>query len=120
MEHRCGQRTPVNLLVRLTGLADVIGMGRLRNVSASGAFLQTSLELPLLSTVRIELIGRTRHASSYLAGRAYVARKEAGGVGIERIHACFAVKAASVREDELQEARTEGVHMLGIIGRVQQ
>lgn len=83
MEHRCGQRTPVNLLVRLTGLADVIGMGRLRNVSASGAFLQTSLELPLLSTVRIELIGRTRHASSYLAGRAYVARKEAGGVGIE-------------------------------------
>jgi len=83
MEHRCGQRTPVNLLVRWTGLADVIGMGRLRNVSASGAFLQTSLELPLLSTVRIELIGRTRHASSYLAGRAYVVRKEAGGVGIE-------------------------------------
>ena len=83
MEHRCGQRTPVNLLVRLTGLADVIGMGRLRNVSASGAFLQTSLELPLLSTVRIELIGRNRHARSYLAGCAYVVRKEVGGVGIE-------------------------------------
>jgi hypothetical protein len=83
MEHRCGQRTSVNLAVRLTGFGDAIGMGRLRNVSSTGAFLQTDLELPLLCSVRIELIGSARRTSSYCEGRGYVVWKTAGGVGIE-------------------------------------
>jgi hypothetical protein len=83
MEHRCGQRTSVNLAVRLTGPGDAIGTGRLRNVSSTGACLQTDLDLPLLSSVRIELIGGARRASSYCEGRGYVVRKSAEGVGIE-------------------------------------
>ena len=83
MEHRCGQRTSVNLAVRLTGPGDAIGTGRRRNVSSTGACLQTDLDLPLLSSVRIELIGGARRASSYCEGRRYVVRKSAEGVGIE-------------------------------------
>jgi|KBSMisStaDraftv2_1062788.scaffolds.fasta_scaffold127341_2 hypothetical protein len=83
MEHRCGQRASVNLVVRLTGQADAIGTGRLRDVSSTGAFLQTDLELPLLCSVRIELIGSAQRASSYCEGSGYVVRKAAGGVGIE-------------------------------------
>jgi hypothetical protein len=83
MEHRCGQRTSVNLAVRLTGFGDAIGLGRLCNFSSTGAFLQTDLELPLLCAVRIELIGSARRASSYCEDRGYVVRKADGGVGIE-------------------------------------
>ena len=83
MEHRWGQRTSVDLVVSLTGLPGAIGLGRLRDVSTTGAFLQTNLELPLLSPVQIELIGGPSPASYSCEGRGYVVRRVLGGVGIE-------------------------------------
>jgi hypothetical protein len=58
-------------------------MGQLCNVSATGAFVQTKLELPLLSPVRVERISGPSPTSYPCAGRAYVVRQVSAGVGIE-------------------------------------
>ena len=83
MEHRWGQRVPVGMRVRLSCLPYAIGSGWLRDVSVSGAFIETNLRLPLLASVHVEVelpgCGRaTRHS---VAG--HVARQAEDGVGIE-------------------------------------
>lgn len=83
MEHRWGERTSVNLTVRLTGLPGAIGMGRLRDVSLSGAFVETELNLLPLSPVHIERIAGICPTSHHCEGRAYVVRRISAGVGIE-------------------------------------
>jgi PilZ domain-containing protein len=83
MEHRWGQRVSADVMVRLIGAPGAIGTGRLRNVSATGAFVQTNLDLPLLTTVRVEWIAGPPPAGHPCAGRAYVVRQVAAGVGIE-------------------------------------
>ena len=83
MEHRWGQRTAVDLVVSLRGFSGTSGMGRLRDVSATGAFLQTNLELPLLAPMRIDLLEGIPPACHCCEGRAYVVRKAAAGFGIE-------------------------------------
>lgn len=93
MEHRWGQRTSVDLIVSLRGLPGAIGVGRLRDVSTSGAFLQTNLDLPLLSQLYVELVGNSSPLACSCEGRAFVVRKAFGGVGIE----WFAPGAATVR-----------------------
>ena len=54
MEHRWGQRVSADVIVRLIGAPGAIGTGRLCNVSATGAFVETNLHLPLLTPVRVE------------------------------------------------------------------
>jgi hypothetical protein len=83
MEHRWGQRVSADVIVRLIGSPGAIGTGRLRNVSATGAFVQTSLDLPPLTPVRVEWVEGPLPASHRCAGRAYVVRQVAAGVGIE-------------------------------------
>lgn len=83
MEHRWGQRRSVDLAVSVTALPGAIGMGRLRDVSASGAFIATQLDLPLFSLVQIELPGGAASVGAACEGHAYVVRKSPGGIGIE-------------------------------------
>ena len=83
MEHRWGQRVPADVIVRLIGAPGAIGTGRLRNVSATGAFVHTNLDLPPLTPVRVELIAGPPPKGYPCAGRAYVVRQVAAGVGIE-------------------------------------
>jgi hypothetical protein len=83
MEHRWGQRRLADLVVRLIGSPGAIGIGRLRDVSASGAFVQTKLDLPLLSVLRVELVAGRLPANHPCTGRAYVVRQDSAGVGIE-------------------------------------
>ena len=54
MEHRCGERTPVDIDVRLIRALGAIGVGRMLDVSATGAFIHTLIELPVLTPVDIE------------------------------------------------------------------
>ena len=89
MEHRWGQRTSVDVVVRLIGSPGAIGMGRLLNVSATGAFVQTELQLPPLTPVRVESIAGPLPASHPCAGRAYVVRQVSTGVGIEWVAVAF-------------------------------
>jgi hypothetical protein len=93
MEHRWGRRTSVDVVVRLIGSPGAIGTGRLLNVSATGAFVQTKLHLPLFTPVRVEPIAGPLLVSHPCAGRAYVVRQVSAGVGIE----WFAVATDPVR-----------------------
>ena len=53
MEHRWGQRTAVNIPVRLTCQTYGAGEGRITDISLSGARIQTELELPPLALVNV-------------------------------------------------------------------
>jgi hypothetical protein len=54
MEHRWGQRIVTNVPVSLVGAPAAIGVGRILNVSTTGALVRTRLPLPLLSVVCLE------------------------------------------------------------------
>jgi hypothetical protein len=82
MEHRWGQRRSCRARVRVSAGAGVAATVRVRNVSISGAFLETTLRLPLFSQVDIAVLrgdGST-HGVEFAAS---VVRAEPGGIGIE-------------------------------------
>ena len=80
MEHRWGQRVSVNRRIRLACRPYAIGSGWLRDVSTSGAYLETKLRLPLLAQVAVELeplADGVQHLT------ACVVRSDDKGLGIE-------------------------------------
>ena len=80
MEHRFGQRLRCGTAVQLSAGAGLAGPGRLVNVSLSGAYLETPLDLPLFATVEISKAVDRDGAVNRLAS---VVRKDRGGVGVE-------------------------------------
>jgi hypothetical protein len=82
MEHRWGMRRPCRARVCISAGAGIAGTGRLRNVSMSGAFLETALPLPLSSQVEVAVLrdDGSRHVVEFTAT---VVRAEPGGVGLE-------------------------------------
>lgn len=80
MEHRFGRRFRCGTTVRLSAGGAVTGRGRLANVSLSGAYLETALELPLFATVEI---AKDVERGKGVALLASVVRKDRGGVGVE-------------------------------------
>jgi hypothetical protein len=83
MEHRWGQRRSTNVSVRFITMPSTTGTGRLVNISPTGAFMETNLNLRLLSLVYLELAEQP--TSSGLSGRlaATVVRRDPTGVGLE-------------------------------------
>lgn len=81
MEHRWGQRKPCRASVSVAAGAGVIGTARVRDVSISGAFLETALPLPLFSQIAIAVL--RDDATRTLEFMASVVRAEPDGVGIE-------------------------------------
>jgi hypothetical protein len=55
MEHRWGQRVTLELPVRLGLGGRTLARGTLRSVSISGAFIETSLELPIFTNLVVVL-----------------------------------------------------------------
>lgn len=82
MEHRWGQRRPCRARVGISAGAGITGTARVRDVSISGAFLETALRLPLFSQVAIAVLhdDGAKHALEFTAA---VTRTEPDGVGIE-------------------------------------
>jgi len=80
MEHRFGQRFRCGSAVRVSSGSSLTGRGRLVNVSLSGAFLETALDLPLLATISIARDGNCPRDVELLAS---VVRKDSRGVGVE-------------------------------------
>lgn len=83
MEHRWGQRQSTDVLVRFVNLPATIGMGRLLNISVTGAYMETTMQLRRLSLVYLEPA-----ASISCHGRlgriaASVVRLDETGVGLE-------------------------------------
>lgn len=84
MEHRWGQRINLDLGARLKCLPASLGFGRLRDVSLSGAFLETSLELQVCSRVDVTIewvASNGWRVREVLQG--HVVRVDHDGVGIE-------------------------------------
>ena len=107
MEHRWGERLKVELPVRIwTGYGSV-GAGQVVDLSVSGAFIATRLQVPLLSPVNVvfrarRYNGRLRESPVYVA---HVVRREANGFGIEWFD--FATEdVIAVTHPEATSART--------------
>jgi hypothetical protein len=81
MEHRWGNRISVDQPVRINS-AGLSGTGTLRNLSVSGAFIETSLPLSTLAMVRVS-IPRSPRARARADARGFVVRRERDGIGIE-------------------------------------
>lgn len=82
MEHRWGNRRRCRARACISAGVGIAGRGRLRNISMSGAFLETSLPLPLYSQVAVAMLREddSKHLVEFMAT---VVRTEPGGVGIE-------------------------------------
>jgi hypothetical protein len=82
MEHRWGQRKPVQQRVRVLTAGGIAAQGHIANVSISGAFVRTPLPARILSIVRIMFVADSR---SHIAATvtAQVVRKTAEGLGLE-------------------------------------
>ena len=82
MEHRWGQRLPCRAQVRLSAGDEIYGAGHVRNVSSSGAFIETTLEVPLNARVDLVVLGNESaiHAVDITAS---VVRVERNGIAVE-------------------------------------
>jgi hypothetical protein len=99
MEHRWGERVNVDLPIRLELAGELLGQGRLRNASISGAFIATASKLPVLAAVDV-VLQIPAVPGGRLALPASVVRRDEGGVGIEwRDMACESVVALLRRAD---------------------
>jgi hypothetical protein len=83
MEHRWGERIPVDFPVRVTALRFSVRDGRLSNLSVSGALVTAELEARVLSRIQIALVLPlwAKHESPII--EAYVTRKHRNEFGIE-------------------------------------
>ena len=82
MEHRCGTRYKVDLAVYARAHAGVVSsVGRLRNVSLSGGFLETALPAQPLAHISLRLIDAEGQLGPRLEGQ--VIRRDSNGLGIE-------------------------------------
>ncbi len=83
MDHRWGQRVAVDLAVQLLCHPRTIAVGRLMNVSVSGAFVRTGIVPALLAPVRILGFLSEHEGVRREAIEGYVVRRERGGFAIE-------------------------------------
>jgi hypothetical protein len=83
MEHRWGQRFPVELAVRLHSGSTTILKSRLANASVSGALIDTDVRLPVFSHVVLEFDVARRSGVVGQRVPAYVVRHAPGGLGLE-------------------------------------
>lgn len=82
MEHRWGPRRPCRARVCVSAGGGITGIGRLRDVSMSGAFLETALPLPIFAQLAVAVL-RDDGATHQLEFSAVVVRHDQNGVGIE-------------------------------------
>ena len=82
MEHRWGQRMPCRARVQISGGPGLSGAGRVRDISSSGAFIETSLDLPLYGRVKLVVLGNESATRAVELG-ASVMRVARDGVGVE-------------------------------------
>jgi hypothetical protein len=82
MEHRWGQRMTCRAHVRLSAGGEVTGTGRVRDVSSSGAFIETSTEVPVYARIALWVLGN-ESATHAIEINASVVRVTRDGIGVE-------------------------------------
>jgi len=83
MEHRWGQRVPLELPIRLDVGGRPMGSGILRNASISGAFIETALEVPLFTNLAVVFRGSSGSKPGDCRLAACVVRSVLAGFGVE-------------------------------------
>jgi hypothetical protein len=83
MEHRWGLRRTLDVGVKLYVRPRLPGFGRLRNASSSGAYVATSIKLPIMTRVHVALGWDNFQRGGRHRIAAYVVRSDAAGIGIE-------------------------------------
>ncbi|HVW69395.1 MAG TPA: hypothetical protein VHB68_10500 [Steroidobacteraceae bacterium] len=83
MEHRCGTRTALNVTVRLRLESGAVFLGHLTSTSLSGAFVETSVLLPIRGVVQVEFASVHGWESPPKPISAFVVRDDDNGVGLE-------------------------------------
>ncbi len=83
MEHRFGQRVSTQLRVALEVSPDGINTGRLRNLSVSGAFVQTTLLPGTMGRVRVYFDEQHSRGSLKFGLDAYLVRSTPEVLGLE-------------------------------------
>ena len=122
-EYRWGDRVPVDIPVQLIGPARTVVTGRLINFSVCGAFIETELDVPVMTniTVMIRDGGCVPMRPRALAG--YVVRHAQGGVALGwlklapvttahviSIHQSLRPRAAPYTTDPAGAADAAGAH----------
>lgn len=85
LEHRWGLRIPCCATARISAGVGISGFGRMRDVSISGAFIETTLDLPPF--VPIEIAVQRKDGHEAVSQRAWVVRRDTRGIGIEWVDA---------------------------------
>lgn len=84
MEHRWGRRSQIEIETRLfSGQRCRLGIGRILNISTSGAFVEINFALPLLACIQLEIETAVHGGVSALCVPAYVVRKTKNRIGVE-------------------------------------
>ena len=81
-EHRWGDRVPVDIAVQLIGSSRAFGKGRLKDLSISGALVETDFTAPVLANVTLMILDTQRSPRRPRAIHAYVVRQCDGTIGI--------------------------------------
>jgi hypothetical protein len=83
MEHRWGSRIAVDIVVRISARPSTIGVGRILNLSLSGAWIRAHLNLSVLSRVMVVLDSTPARKHEAPSIGAYVTRTSRDGFGVE-------------------------------------
>jgi hypothetical protein len=81
-DHRWGRRKVTDAAVRFMALPGMLGVGRVTNVSVTGAFMETGVALPFATLVHLESIETAADAMRKRLS-ANVVRCTEHGVGLE-------------------------------------
>jgi hypothetical protein len=101
MEHRLGQRFVVDIPIRLT--LPLLGevQGRLTNLSLSGAFISTQMNVRVMSRLQVFIEIPADGSEDAVSIAAHVIRKTDHGVGVEWYDFAPAAVAALLRDPTL-------------------
>ncbi len=80
MEHRWGKRHAIDLPVSFTLQSGRRGVGRVLNISTTGAYVQTEIPLRILTLIELFIEGGVPRGARF---RGCVMRRDQGGVGLE-------------------------------------
>lgn len=110
MEHRWGERVRLSAPVRVIAHSFSARAGRLINLSVSGGFIKTDVELRLLSRIQVALDLPVRARSDALLLAGYISRKSPDGIGIEWCE--FAPEPVSELLKSMAARRYSRIHTL--------
>jgi hypothetical protein len=105
MEHRWGNRVRTDVEVELFAFPASAGWGRIRDISTSGCFVETTVAIAPLTRIRMRLFASGFTKDKEIVIHTTVVRQTADGLGVE--WADWNIEAITRLVREALEANTE-------------